>query len=196
MRFIAKYRHIITAVIAILCIGAMVYFGVRLQNLKEEDVTADTFAGNAMGTAVKKTIYSDSTVKSEEVSKEIDTLLEELEQQISVRVTDSEVSLCNHNYAVDGIYQLSNDLVDYLKQEMEICQETNGAFSPCIRPLTNLWGIEDGKTEVPDDTLIQDTMKKTDASKLKVVDTGIIFSEENMEIDFGASGKGIACDRW
>lgn len=195
MRFIAKYRHIITAVIAILCIGAMVYFGVRLQNLKEEDVTADTFAGNAMGTAVKKTIYSDSTVKSEEVSKEIDTLLEELEQQISVRVMDSEVSLCNHNYAVDGIYQLSNDLVDYLKQEMEICQETNGAFSPCIRPLTNLWGIEDGRTEVPDDTLIQDTMKKTDASKIKVVDTGIIFSEENMAIDFGASGKGIACDR-
>ena len=195
MRVIAKYRHIITAVIAILCIGAVVYLGVRLQNLRNENVAADTFAGKAMGTAVKKTIYSDSTVKSEEVSKEIDILLEELENQISVRVADSEVYLCNHNYAVDGIYDLSNRLVDYLKQEMEICEETNGAFSPCIRPLADLWGIEDGKTEVPTDTLIRDTLKKTDVSQIEIVDKGIIFHDENMAIDFGASGKGIACDQ-
>lgn len=195
MRFIAKYRHIITAVIVILFIGALVYLGVRLQNLRNEDVAADTFVGKAMGTAVKKTIYSDSTVKSEEVSEEIDAYLQELENQISVRVSDSEVYLCNHNYAVDGIYELSNRLVDYLKKGMEIYEETNGAFSPCIRPLADLWGIEDGKAEVPDDAMIQDILKKTDASKIEITDNGIIFHEENMAIDFGASGKGIACDQ-
>lgn len=195
MRFIAKHRHIITAVIAILCVGALIYLGVRLQNLKNEDVVAATFAGKAMGTAVKKTIYSDSASKNEEMDKEIDTCLEELENQISVRVTDSEVFLCNHNYAVGGVYRLSGNLVDYLKQEMEIYGETKGAFSPCIRPLADLWGIEEGKSEIPDDTLIQEAKKNIDASKLEITDDGIIFHDDNMAIDFGAVGKGIACDR-
>lgn len=195
MRFIVKHRHIITAVIVILFLGVLVYLGTRLQNLKKEDVTADTFAGTAMGTAVKKTIYSDNPVRSEEVSKEIDTCLKELENQISVRVSGSEVNLCNRNYAVDGVYELSDNLIGYLKQEMDIYKETDGAFSPCIRPLADLWGIEDGKAEVPDDTRIQDTLGKTDASKIEITDNGIIFHKGNMAIDFGASGKGIACDQ-
>lgn len=195
MRFIAKYRHIITSIIVIICIGALIFLGVRLQNLKNEDVSADTFAGKAMGTAVKKTIYSDSTIKSEEVSKEIDAYLQELENQISVRIMDSEVFLCNHNYVVDGVFGLSDNLVDYLNQEMQIYKETDGAFSPCIRPLADLWGIEDGKNEIPEDTLIKEMMKKADASKLEIADKGIIFHDDNMAIDFGATGKGIACDQ-
>lgn len=195
MRFIAKYRHVITSIIVIICIGALIFLGVQLQNLNNLDVSVDTFTGIAMGTAVKKNIYSDSTMKSEEVSKEIDTCLQELEEQISVRVTDSEVFLCNHNYAVDGVYRLSDNLVDYLNREMEIYEETDGAFSPCIRPLADLWGIEDGKNEIPEDTLIEEMRQKTDASKLEIADNGIIFHEDNMAIDFGATGKGIACDQ-
>lgn len=195
MRFIARHRHTITTIIILICVGALVFLGVKMQGAESKSAKAETFAGNAMGTAVKKTIYAEKISQSEEVNKEIDDCIKTLENQISVRVTDSEVSLCNCNYAVNGIYKLSDELVDYLKQEVEICEETDGAFSPCIRPLVDLWGIEDGKQEIPEETFILETLEKVDLSKMEVAENGIIFHEEHMAIDFGAVGKGIACDQ-
>lgn len=194
VRFIAKYRHIITAIVAVVFIGCMVYFGIRTNNMKNGPVQSDVFAGKAMGTAIKKTIYSDNTAENEEVNKMINTYLSDLEKQLSVRVEDSEVAKCNRNYAVDGVYELSDDIVTYLKDEMQIGKETDGALSPCIRPISDLWGIEDGKTEIPDDRLIQETLKSTNMDDMEVAENGVIFHAENMAIDFGAVGKGIACD--
>lgn len=54
VRFIAKYRHIITAIVAVVFIGCMVYFGIRTNNMKNGLVQSDVFAGKAMGTAIKK----------------------------------------------------------------------------------------------------------------------------------------------
>lgn len=194
MRFIARHRHIITAIIAILSIGGLIYLGVRMQGLKNENTETDTFTGIAMGTAVKKTIYSESTAKSEEINKAVDRCLSDLENQISVRVMGSEVAVCNSMHTVDGLYNLSDNLMEYLRQEMEIYKESNGAFSPCIRPITALWGIEEGETEVPEASLIEATLKNTNPVNIELREDGIVFHGENMLIDFGAVGKGIACD--
>lgn len=195
MRFIAKHRHTITTILVFVCIGALVFLGVRMQHQEEETAQEETFAGNAMGTAVKKTIYAENPSQRAEINKEIDDCIKTLENQISIRVLDSEVALCNRNYAIDGIYELSSELVDYLNQEMDICEETDGAFSPCIRPLADLWGIEDGEQDIPEDDVILQTLDKVDISKLEIADSGILFHEEYMAIDFGAVGKGIACDQ-
>lgn len=195
MRFIAKYRHIITAVIAIACVGGLIFFGIRVQRLKNLDVQADTFSGKAMGTAIKKTIYSENTAKSEQANKIVDDCLAEIENQLSVRVPDSEVSRCNRSYAVDGLYELSDALLGYLKQELAIYKETDGALSPCIRPVADLWGIEDGKDIVPEQTAIEEALNASNAADMEVTDEGIVFHKDNMAIDFGAVGKGIAGDK-
>lgn len=195
MRFIAKHRHTITTIIILICVVALVFLGVKMQDTENKSAKAETFAGNAMGTAIKKTIYAENTSLSEEVNTEIDACIKNLESRISVRVPESEISLCNCNYAVNGTYKLSADLVDYLKQEAEIYEETDGAFSPCVRPLADLWGIEYGKQEIPQETLILETLKKIDFSKMEIEEDGIIFHKEHMAIDFGAVGKGIACDQ-
>lgn len=194
IRYIAKYRHIITAIVAVAFIGCMVYFGVKTSNMKNGSIQPDVFSGKAMGTAVKKTIYSDNTSKSEEVNEMINTYLSELENQLSVRISDSEIAICNRSYAVDGVYELSDDVLTYLKDEIQICKETKGAFSPCIRPVSSLWGIEDGKTEIPDEQLIQEILKSTNVDDIEIVENGVIFHANDMAIDFGAVGKGIACD--
>ncbi|MCM1156971.1 MAG: FAD:protein FMN transferase [Bacteroidales bacterium] len=195
MKFMAKYRHAITAVIALLFIGCLIFFGVKVQRIKNGNVEADTFSGVAMGTAVKKTIYSESRARSEEVDKRIDEGLRELEMRISVRMEGAEAAACNKNHVADGLYELSGELLDYLNREMEIYNESNGAFSPCIRPLSVLWGIEDGKSEVPAAEQIEEALACTSVVNLELRDEGIVFHEENMAIDFGAVGKGIAGDK-
>ncbi len=194
IKYIAKYRHAITAIVAVLFIGSMVYFGIRTKNMKDVSIESQTFSGLAMGTAIKKTLYTEDASQNESIDKMIDSCLTELEGRISVREAGSEVASCNRNYAVNGIYTFSDDIMEYLKEEFQIWEDTKGAFSPCIRPLADLWGIEDGEARIPEPEEIEAALKCINAENVEIVDSGIIFYEERMAIDFGAVGKGIACD--
>lgn len=192
--YVRKYKSVIIGAVIGISMVLLVAAGIRTQSGRDKNITDNTFSGKAMGTAVKKTFYSGSTAENEEINDRIDARLRELENQISVRVVDSEVSKCNRNYAVGGSYHLSENVLEYLKQELEIWEETGGAFSPCIRPLTSLWGIEDGEGIVPLPEVIDKVKQSIDASNIELTDDGIIFHKDEMAIDFGAAGKGIACD--
>ena len=193
-RRIEKYRRMVNAIIVSIFILVIIIIGRRMENLTNRKCKPDTFTGIAMGTNIKKTIYSESAKQNETVNKAVDQALLELDNQISVRLNDSEISKCNQNHAVDGVYKLSDNLLEAIRQELQISKESGGAFSPCIRPITNLWGIEDGKTEIPEMNRIQNTLQYIDAENIEVTEEGIIFREDGMSIDFGATGKGIACD--
>lgn len=194
MRFIAKHRKKLNAIIIIVCVIGFVYLAKQTMNMKDVNVNAQVYPGIAMGTAIKKTIYSEDNSHSNEVDKQIDDTLKQLEEQISVRLPESEVSAVNRNYAVGGTYELSENLLEYLKVEMQIFKETKGAFSPCIYPVTSLWGIENGSTEIPDAELIAERVKFSNAVNIELNDSGIVFHEQDMAIDLGAVGKGLACD--
>lgn len=189
-----RHRKILNVIIIIVCVAFFGYFAIRTKNLKDVKVEVQVYSGKAMGTAVKKTIYAENIQKSDEVDKVIDTTLSELEKQISVRNTDSEISKMNRSYAADGVYKVSDNILEYLEVEMQIYKETNGAFSPCIRPITALWGIEDGGTAIPDEALIEESVRCSNADDMEVVEGGITFKRSGMAIDLGAAGKGIACD--
>lgn len=194
MRFIAKHRKLINAFIIIICLIVFVYLAMKTMGMKEINADAAVYSGTAMGTAIKKTIYSEDVSQSEEADKRIDDRLKQLEERISVRIPESEIAGVNRNYAVDGEYEVSSDILEYLKAEMQIFEETKGAFSPCIYPVSSLWGIEDGSTEIPDADLIAEKVACSDADNMELTDSGIIFHENDMAIDLGAVGKGIACD--
>lgn len=192
--YVSKYKSAIIGIIFLFCMILLVVVGVRTQKPVNVNLDSETFSGKAMGTAVKKTLYAVDKKKLQQIDGQIDACLQQLENQISARIIDSDISKCNRNYAVDGIYTLPDNLLGCLKQEMELYEETDGAFSPCIRPLSTLWGIEDGETTVPDEKDIRYVLDYINASDMEVGKTGIIFHKQGMSIDFGASGKGIACD--
>lgn len=199
-RFWYKYKQIVVGLILVLLIGGLIYIGVTTQNNQKETeiekLVQDTFPGVAMGTAVKMTIYSESNERNEQINQVLEEALTQLEQEISVRISDSDVYICNNFYKVNHPFcELSEELLSYLQQELEINQETDGAFSPCIRPIAELWGIESGKNTIPAAQEIEKTLENTKASDLEITQEGIIFHHEDMQIDFGATGKGIACDQ-
>lgn len=195
MRLTKKKKKIFTIIFTVLAIGIFIYFAVKSNNIKDINVKAKMFSGKAMGTVVKKTIYAEDEMTGQTVSKEIDEVLSEVEKQISVRVQDSDITKCNRNYVKDGITKLPDNLIGYLKREMEISKETNGALSPCIRPLADLWKIEDGEGRIPSERDIKDALPRISTVNFEVVEEGVIFHSDNMAIDFGATGKGIACDK-
>ena len=194
MRFIARHRKKLNVMIIIICVIGFAYLAKRTMDIKDVDVDSKVYSGIAMGTAIKKTIYSENASQSDEIDKQIDDTLKQLEEQISVRLPESEVAAVNRNYAVDGTYELSENLLEYLEVELQIFKETNGAFSPCVYPITSLWGIENGNTELPDADMIAERVACSNAVNIELKDDGIVFHKEDMAIDLGAVGKGIACD--
>lgn len=193
--YVRRYKYIIWGSIIFLIILLLVGIGIRSSKQNKGVIEEETYAGKVMGTAIKKTIFSEKKSVRNQVNQDIDSILGDLEKQISVRISDSEVSKCNRNYVRGGVYRLSPFLLEYLQQEFEISKETDNAFSPCVRPLSVLWGIEDGKTEIPDEKDIEKRMKLVKNSSISLKKDGIVFQNDNMAIDFGASGKGIACDQ-
>ena len=194
IKFLAKYRHVITAIIVIIMIGAVVFLARKTKNLRMSAYDSQSYSGTAFGTSIKKTLYSDDEQLRADMSEKIDAILKNLDDRISYRNLESEVAFCNSSYAVDGLTKLSPDIILYLKRELDISEETDGAFSACIYPLTQLWGIEDGRTAIPDDTDIQDRLEHINPKDIEIVEDGIIIHNSDMGIDFGAVGKGAAAD--
>ena len=194
IRFLAIHRRSITGIVLVLLIGGLVYLAIQSKDIRLSEYDNSTYSGIAFGTAVKKTIYMDGTSDREEINATIDDILLELENTISYRKSTSEVAVCNRAYAVGGVTKVSQDILNYLNREIEISNETKGAFSPCILPISQLWGIEDGNTTPPSKDEIDKKLKYTDPSDIETTEDGIIFHSEYMAIDFGAVGKGIAAD--
>ena len=194
-RFFRRYQKVLFIILLFLCLAGIVYIGMIQQRSGSGTTAASkAFAGQAMGTAVKKTLFGADTEQFETVNGQIDDCLDQFEKQVSVRVYDSEIAKCNRMYAVDGFYYLSDDVLNDLAREMEIYKSSKGAFSPCIRPISDLWGIEDGNQTVPDDKTIRKTLQYCNPEDIELKEGGVVFHSANMALDFGAAGKGIAGD--
>lgn len=195
MKFRRKNKNILIGIACFILLAVLIYFGSKSTGMKRNNVKSSVYAGNAFGTSLKKTLYAEDVSVLDGVNDDIDICLKNLENTISVRIVTSEISKCNYNHSAGGKYELSEEVLSYLKEEMEIYNDSNGAYNPCMRPISGLWGIEDGKEEIPSQKDIDRMLSMTDAKNVRLYDRGVVLEEEGMMLDFGATGKGIACDK-
>lgn len=194
IRFLARHRHLITGIVVVGLIILFVYMAIKTKDLKIGTYNNKTYSGIAFGTAIKKTIFAEGDEECDKVDYDIDKILKSVDEKLSYREPGSEIDVLNNSYAAGGIYSLSPDILMYVQKELDIYKETKGAFSPCILPLSKLWGIEDGEARVPEDDEIEAVLEHTNADNIVVTDEGLTFNDISMAIDFGAVGKGIAAD--
>jgi len=193
----------------ILCIGLVIafIFYTGKDNQKKEGYTTTGFA---MGTAVTVSVYSDQG--RQDADAVIDCVSRLEREQISWRIEGSEVYRVNHEYKAGEPYEISYDLAYAVLQEREVSEAGDDLLALTIRPLASCWGIEDGKKQVPETQKIEEACSAVDDSKVHIVDEQgkeltqvsdlsengtwyVLFDEAGLSLDFGAMGKGIACDR-
>ena len=93
----------------------------------------------------------------EQVQKQIDHLLIDINREMSTYIPDSEISQLNENQSADWI-KLSPRLFTVLAAAKLISDLSNGAFDVTIGPLVNLWGFgPEGERDVPSKTDIDRT---------------------------------------
>ncbi|MFR4029940.1 MAG: FAD:protein FMN transferase [Coprococcus sp.] len=181
------YRIAAVVVVMVAVIAMVIISGVRRSG--ESEYTRNTIT---MGTAASFTVYgSHGSENIDGMLKLIDSLDKDV---LSWRSADSEIYRVNTTYKPDEDITVSSELAGVLKQTLDISRAHDDLLDITIRPLADVWGIEDGRTEIPSQADIDIALRLVDVSKVSVDGDTLRISEPGMMLDLGAVGKGYGCD--
>lgn len=159
--------------------------------------------GVGMGTVISWTIYTEGD--GTEVLEELWERLEETEAEIAWRRENSEVSGMNLSAGNPDGYVLLENLQAEFAKIWQISRDSGGALDVTIAPVVRLWDIDtwavaeeseisEAGNFLPTESEIAEKLSLTGYEKVKI-EGNRIFLPEGCRLDFGAVGKGMACDR-
>lgn len=175
----------------------------------------------AMGTIVTQTLYvlpgSEGGSVGESVSvraagesaadEETDRILQLLadieEQELSWRIPESEIAGINARaQEAEAAVPLSASMQQLLSQIWQVSEDSGGALDVTVGKLSRLWNMEEltgaaeeiFRTQLPTAQQIEDALADTGYDRVQFSE-GSTFLPAGMQLDLGAVGKGIACDR-
>ena len=154
------------------------------------------FTGNTMGTTFAIKIISSKSFNSyQKLEIGIDSILEKVNQQMSIWDPNSEISKFNRNKSIDPI-SVSSQLFEVVERAISVSEKTNGAFDITVYELMGLWGFgPDPKSGIPTDEEIKIVLTNTGWEQIKLIDNSIKKLNPNVKIDLNAIAKGYGVDQ-
>jgi thiamine biosynthesis lipoprotein len=158
--------------------------------------------GTTMGTVYSVKIVrgevTQSGLDSLQLKKEIDLILQRINQQMSTYQKDSELSLFNQYRNTDW-FPVSPELALIIQKSLQISQLSDGAFDITVGPLVNLWGFgpEERNEIVPADEELKDRIRYVGYQNLHVRNAPPALKKDIPEIycDLSAIAKGYGVDK-
>lgn len=156
--------------------------------------------GRTMGTTYS-IVLADGLVKShsskEDLQKAIDDILQDVNQQMSTYIADSEISQFNQSISLDW-FSISHDFLKVIQSAQEISKKTDGVFDISVGPLVELWGFgKKVEREKPTNDQIEEIREWVGYQKLsyRAVPPAIKKAHPKLQINLSAIAKGFAVDR-
>lgn len=176
-----KSKAVITVVIVIILTAAVIFF------ISDAFYKTDEHFGYAMGSEIVVVFDSGN---NKEIADTLFSRINNLDTKgISRKSADSEIFALNKN----GSYELSEEILGYMKQAADICDTSGGALDVTIGGLSSLWDFDSSNSMLPDITQIE-TEKSFCGYEKMTFNGNTVTLGKNQTVDMGALGKGIACD--
>lgn len=138
----------------------------------------------AMDTVMEFQVYGE-----EELVAEAQSVIETLEDQVSVTDPDSAVYEINRT----GSGTLEEESADLMQKALDMCERTEGAVDISIYPVVRAWGFTTGEYQVPDSQELQALLPLVDYTQIQYdPQSRGVHIPEGMEIDLGSIAKGYA----
>ncbi|NOL49676.1 FAD:protein FMN transferase [Pelistega europaea] len=152
--------------------------------------------GETMGSSWNVHIAQEvAQVAKERIQSMIEMVLEEVNQQMSPFIPQSEISLFNDNPSTAPI-ALSPAMYYVVRQALTLCEQTDGVYDITVEPLVNIWGF--GAKEVkshPDDAQVADTLRYVNYRYLSLTEEGLRKEYPQTRIDLCSIAKGYGVDK-
>ena len=157
------------------------------------------FSGSIMGTYYNISYIGDNDrlIDESQLSTGALAAMEQVNQQMSTYIENSELSLINDSKSTDW-QPVSEDLLVVFKNTVVIAELTQGAFDITVAPLVNAWGFGPRKKQP---TVLSDDEVKyfsafIGADKFEIdSDKGVRKSHPGVSFDLSAIAKGYAVDK-
>ncbi len=168
---------------------------------KENPVSDLSFAGSTMGTTYSiKVVYQNGNYDFDPdwIQRKIDSVLVEVNAQMSTYIPASEISVFNHRDSLTW-FSISEDFAFVLHQSIELGYLTNGALDITIAPLVNIWGFgpDERPRKIPTDTEISESIKLTGLNQLELVFNPAAVRKKigGLKCDLSSTAKGFGVDK-
>jgi thiamine biosynthesis lipoprotein len=152
--------------------------------------------GPTMGTTYNiKYIAAEGIPAAAELQKEVDRLLEEVNDQMSTYRKDSELSRFNQ-YKDSDAFEVSPQTATVVKEAIRLNKLTMGALDVTVGPLVNLWGFgPEARPEViPSDEELAERRANTGIEHLEVSGNTLKKDIPNLYVDLSTIAKGWGVD--
>lgn len=153
-------------------------------------------SGPTMGTGYNvKYIVQDEQPKPEVLKKEIDKVLEKVNDEMSTYRPDSELSRFNQHTTSDP-FIVSSDTAAVVREALRINKLTEGAMDVTVGPIVNLWGFgpEDRPDVVPTPEMLSERRKVTGIEHLRETGDALIKDIPELYVDLSSIAKGRGTD--
>lgn len=136
-----------------------------------------------------------------DITARIETIVLELEQDmLSWRIEGSEIAIINAAAGSGDKVLVSDALFAGIETLLAVSAESGGAFDITMGPVVRLWNIDEWAAgnntgaQIPGEDEIAEALAHTGYESI-MAENGSIWIPAQMQLDMGAVGKGIACDR-
>jgi thiamine biosynthesis lipoprotein len=157
--------------------------------------------GSTMGTTYSvKVVIDQSTAQLNEIvlKEKIDSVLVEVNRQMSTYIPTSEISVFN-NLESNKWFEISEDFAFVLYESIDICKLSSGSLDITVGPLVNIWGFgpDQRPRKIPSQTEIDSAMQLVGIQNLnvKLEPPSVMKGIANLEIDLSSTAKGFGVDK-
>ena len=150
-----------------------------------------------MGTTYSiKLVLSERLEEQDKIKGSIDSILVNINQQMSTWIPNSEISVFNNNKTVD-YFKVSDDFYYVLDKGKVISEKTNNFFDYTVFPLASLWGFGPNKNKrknIPSYHEIEEILSYTGIQRIELKYPYIKKDHPSVQVDLNAIAKGYAVD--
>ncbi len=134
--------------------------------------------------------YSVIYYDERDFSDEIDSILKDVENSVSLWQENSIIRKVNENkdVIVDKIF------IDNFNWAVKAAEFSDGLFDATIAPLVSAWGFHYKKEIALTDKMIDSILELVDYRKIRIKEGRVIKDNENMSLDFNAVAQGYTAD--
>ena len=172
-------------------LGFLLLFN-RCANIENQYV----ISGNTMGTTyLVKIITSGNDYEMESIEKSIDSLLIQLNKQMSTWDPESEISQFN-DWNSKVPFAVSDDFLNVVKKSITISENTGGLFDPTVYDLMSLWGFgPNPRSGFPDIEDVHRVLEHTGISQFEITESVLVKNNKLCKLDLNAIAKGYGVDK-
>lgn len=153
-------------------------------------------SGPTMGTGYNvKYISAQGQPKVEDIQKDIDAILEKVNDEMSTYRPDSELSRFNQ-HRDNTPFIVSADTATVVREALRINKLTEGAMDVTVGPIVNLWGFgpEDRPDTIPSAEKLEERRAITGIEHLSETGNALIKDIPELYVDLSSIAKGRGTD--